>query len=50
MRLHLCAVGRLRAGPERALVDDYLDRLGKTGRPSERQAGTVRAFPQRRAA
>ncbi|AWD22250.1 23S rRNA (pseudouridine(1915)-N(3))-methyltransferase RlmH [Fuscovulum blasticum] len=33
MRLHLCAVGRLRAGPERVLVDDYLDRLGKTGRP-----------------
>lgn len=32
MRLHLCAVGRLRAGPERMLVDDYLDRLGKTGR------------------
>jgi 23S rRNA (pseudouridine1915-N3)-methyltransferase len=32
MRLHLCAVGRLRAGPERALVDDYLDRCGKTGR------------------
>jgi 23S rRNA (pseudouridine1915-N3)-methyltransferase len=32
MRLHLCAVGRLRAGPERALVDDYLDRLGKAGR------------------
>ena len=27
MRLHLCAVGRLRAGPERALVDDYLQRL-----------------------
>lgn len=32
MRLHLCAVGRLRSGPERVLVDDYLDRLGKTGR------------------
>lgn len=32
MKLHICAVGRLRAGPERALVDDYLDRLGKTGR------------------
>ncbi|MDQ2066851.1 23S rRNA (pseudouridine(1915)-N(3))-methyltransferase RlmH [Xinfangfangia sp. CPCC 101601] len=32
MRLHLCTVGRLRAGPERALVSDYLDRLGKTGR------------------
>ncbi len=33
MRLHLCAVGRLRAGPERALVDDYLQRLERTGRP-----------------
>jgi 23S rRNA (pseudouridine1915-N3)-methyltransferase len=32
MRVHLCAVGRLRAGPERALVDDYLERFGKTGR------------------
>lgn len=32
MKIHLCAVGRLRAGPERALVDDYLDRFGKTGR------------------
>jgi 23S rRNA (pseudouridine1915-N3)-methyltransferase len=33
MRLHLCAVGRLRAGPERGLVDDYLQRLDRTGRP-----------------
>ena len=33
MRLHLCAVGRLRAGPERDLVDDYLSRLDRTGRP-----------------
>ncbi|NHB76441.1 23S rRNA (pseudouridine(1915)-N(3))-methyltransferase RlmH [Rhodobacter calidifons] len=33
MRLHLCAVGRLRAGPERDLVDDYLQRLGRSGRP-----------------
>lgn len=32
MRLLICAVGRLRAGPERTLVEDYLDRLGKTGR------------------
>jgi 23S rRNA (pseudouridine1915-N3)-methyltransferase len=32
MRLHVCAVGRLRAGPERALADDYYDRLNKTGR------------------
>ncbi len=33
MRVHICAVGRLRAGPERALVDDYLTRFDRTGRP-----------------
>jgi 23S rRNA (pseudouridine1915-N3)-methyltransferase len=33
MRLHLCAVGRLRAGPERDLLDDYLLRCDRTGRP-----------------
>ncbi|MGR3755793.1 MAG: 23S rRNA (pseudouridine(1915)-N(3))-methyltransferase RlmH [Tranquillimonas sp.] len=32
MRVHICAVGRLRSGPERALVDDYLTRFGRTGR------------------
>jgi len=32
MRAHLCAVGRLRAGPERALVNDYLKRFDRTGR------------------
>ncbi|MDT8858050.1 23S rRNA (pseudouridine(1915)-N(3))-methyltransferase RlmH [Paracoccaceae bacterium Fryx2] len=32
MRLHLCAVGRLRTGPERALVDDYVTRFDRTGR------------------
>ncbi len=32
MRLHICAVGRLRAGPERALVDDYMARTDRTGR------------------
>lgn len=32
MRLHICAVGRLRAGPEAALVDDYLTRFERTGR------------------
>ncbi len=30
--MHLCAVGRLRAGPERALIDDYLMRFDRTGR------------------
>ena len=33
MRLHVCAVGRLRAGPERVLTDDYYDRFDRTGRP-----------------
>ncbi|WP_209425794.1 23S rRNA (pseudouridine(1915)-N(3))-methyltransferase RlmH [Pararhodobacter sp. SW119] len=33
MRVHLCAVGRLRAGPERDLLDDYLKRFDRTGRP-----------------
>lgn len=32
MRVTICAVGRLRSGPEKALIDDYLDRFGKTGR------------------
>lgn len=33
MRIHLCVVGRLRAGPERVLIDDYLARFDRTGRP-----------------
>lgn len=32
MRLHLCVVGRLRKGPEKALFDDYLTRFDRTGR------------------
>jgi 23S rRNA (pseudouridine1915-N3)-methyltransferase len=32
LRLTIRAVGRLRGGPERALIDDYLARAGKTGR------------------
>ncbi|MGG7644682.1 23S rRNA (pseudouridine(1915)-N(3))-methyltransferase RlmH [Rhodovulum sp. YNF3179] len=32
MRLHVCAVGRLRRGPERDLYDDYATRLDRTGR------------------
>ncbi|PWJ22185.1 23S rRNA (pseudouridine(1915)-N(3))-methyltransferase RlmH [Jannaschia seohaensis] len=32
MRLTLVAVGRLRKGPEKVLVDDYLARFAKTGR------------------
>jgi len=32
MRVHLCAVGRLRASPERSLIDDYVTRFDRTGR------------------
>ncbi len=32
MRVSLCVVGRLRAGPERDLLDDYLTRFDRTGR------------------
>ena len=33
MRVRICAVGRMRAGPERELVADYLGRFDRTGRP-----------------
>lgn len=32
MRIDIAAVGRLRKGPEAAMVADYLDRFAKTGR------------------
>lgn len=32
MRVQICAVGRLRSGPERDLYDDYLTRFDRTGR------------------
>ncbi|MFC2969411.1 23S rRNA (pseudouridine(1915)-N(3))-methyltransferase RlmH [Acidimangrovimonas pyrenivorans] len=32
MRVHLNVVGRLRAGPELTLIDDYLQRFDRTGR------------------
>ncbi|GHG85183.1 23S rRNA (pseudouridine(1915)-N(3))-methyltransferase RlmH [Pseudodonghicola xiamenensis] len=32
MRIRICAVGRLRAGPEKSLIDDYLTRFDRTGR------------------
>ena len=32
MRVQICAVGRLRAGPERDLLDDYKQRFERTGR------------------
>lgn len=32
MKVHLCAVGRLRSGPEKTLFDDYCTRFDRTGR------------------
>ncbi|NNE53847.1 MAG: 23S rRNA (pseudouridine(1915)-N(3))-methyltransferase RlmH [Sulfitobacter sp.] len=32
MRVHIIAVGRLRAGPEKELINDYLTRFDRTGR------------------
>ncbi|MEP0961437.1 MAG: 23S rRNA (pseudouridine(1915)-N(3))-methyltransferase RlmH [Roseobacter sp.] len=32
MRVHIVAVGRMRAGPEKALFDDYVKRFDRTGR------------------
>ena len=32
MRLHICAIGRIRTGPERELLDDYIARFDRTGR------------------
>jgi 23S rRNA (pseudouridine1915-N3)-methyltransferase len=32
MRVQICAVGRLRKGPELTLINDYLDRFAKAGR------------------
>ena len=32
MRVHICAVGPLRGGPEKTLIDDYLLRFDRSGR------------------
>jgi len=32
MRIEICAVGRLRAGPEKTLIDDYVKRTEAAGR------------------
>jgi len=32
MRVHICAVGRLKTGPEKLLLDDYMSRLDAAGR------------------
>ena len=41
MKLHICAVGRMRAGPERAIFDDYMLRAERTGRALGLGAATL---------
>jgi 23S rRNA (pseudouridine1915-N3)-methyltransferase len=48
MRVHICAVGRLRGGPEKDLVDDYLMRFDRTGRALGLSAGGVTEVEDRR--
>lgn len=48
MRVHLCAVGRLRGGPERDLIDDYLTRFDRTGRGLGLTSGGVTEVEDRK--
>ncbi len=48
MLITLAAVGRLKAGPERLLVDRYLERAGQTGRALGLSVA-VRELPESRA-
>jgi 23S rRNA (pseudouridine1915-N3)-methyltransferase len=48
VRLHIAAVGRLRGGPERELVDDYLARFEKAGRGIGLSVGGVTEVEDRK--
>lgn len=48
MRVHICAVGRLKAGPEKLLIDDYISRLDAAGRPIGISAGPVIEVEEKR--
>lgn len=50
MRVTIAAVGRMKAGPERELLDRYLDRAGKQGRPLGITRVEVREIGESRAA
>lgn len=50
MRVTIAAVGRMKAGPERDLLDRYLDRAGKQGRPLGITRVEVREIGESRAA
>jgi 23S rRNA (pseudouridine1915-N3)-methyltransferase len=46
MKLHILAIGRLKAGPEMALFDDYLKRAQGLGRSCGVSAIEARDFPE----
>ncbi|MBV5264722.1 23S rRNA (pseudouridine(1915)-N(3))-methyltransferase RlmH [Pinisolibacter aquiterrae] len=50
MRVTIAAVGRMKAGPERELLDRYLDRAAKQGRVLGVTRVEVREIPESRAA
>ncbi|MEM7731787.1 MAG: 23S rRNA (pseudouridine(1915)-N(3))-methyltransferase RlmH [Pseudomonadota bacterium] len=49
MRVHVCAVGRLKTGPERALIEDYLQRFDRTGRALGLGPSSVHEVDERKA-
>ncbi len=50
MRITIAAIGRMKAGPERALVDDYVARIRALGRQAGVTAIEVRDYPESSAA
>lgn len=48
MRVSICAVGRMRSGPEQVLLNDYLSRFEKTGRSLGLSFGAVREVDDRK--
>ncbi|TCS60413.1 23S rRNA (pseudouridine1915-N3)-methyltransferase [Primorskyibacter sedentarius] len=48
MRIQLCVVGRLKVGPERSLIDDYLKRFDRIGRGLSLGPATVSEVEDRK--
>ncbi|MBU2981672.1 23S rRNA (pseudouridine(1915)-N(3))-methyltransferase RlmH [Lentibacter algarum] len=48
MRVHICAMGRLKSGPEKALIDDYVQRFERTGRGLGLTALTIHELDDRK--
>lgn len=49
MRLHICAVGRLRTGPEHSLIQDYQARTDMTGRAQSLGPLSIHEIDERKA-